>query len=71
MENLSSEIRNSILLKFNNSLDGVNYQLDNNLYSVLRMRFNNPIYNQIRWELHSRINNRISTNLINKTFKIK
>jgi hypothetical protein len=59
MKNLNSEIRNSILLKFNNSLDRVNYQLDNNLFSKLRMQFNNPIYNQIRWELHSKLNNQI------------
>jgi hypothetical protein len=55
MKNLNSEIRNSILLKF----ERVNYQLDSKLHSKLRMQFNNPIYNQIGWELHSKLNNQI------------
>ena len=59
MKNLNSKIRNSILFKFNNSVERVNYQFDSKLHSELSMEFNNPIYNQIRWELHSKINNQI------------
>jgi hypothetical protein len=59
MENLNRKIRNSIHLKFNNSVERVNYQFDSKLHSELRMEFNNPIYNQINWELHSKLNNQI------------
>jgi len=48
-------------LKFNNSVERVNYQFDSKLHSELRMEFNNPIYNQINWEFHSKLNNQIST----------